>query len=287
MNQGEIKNKYWVLLFALMLLTIFVWVFVIENTNSGELSVSFLNIGQGDAIFIETPHKNQILIDGGPPNGKVLRELRKQMPFYDRFIDVVIATHPDIDHIGGLVGVLSRFNIGVVLDSGLPSKTSAYIQKEKIISEKNIKNIFARRGMKLILDDGIVMDILFPDRDLGNVDSNTNSIVVRLTYGDTEFLFSGDSPQKIEKYVVSLDGENLLSDVLKLGHHGSKTSSSEEFLSAVNPQYTIVSAGVDNKYGHPHPDVVKRAQGIGAEVLSTQNLGTITFITDGRTLKIK
>jgi competence protein ComEC len=280
------EHKKWYFLLILFLATLFVW-FLLFQEKRESLSVSFLDVGQGDAVFIETPHGNQILIDGGPPNKKVLRELGKKMPFYDRHIDVVIGTHPDADHIGGFIDVLKRFNTGIFIDPGVSSDTPIFQEVENIILEKKIKNIIAKRGMKLLIDDGAYIDILFPDRDVSRLDTNDASIVARLLYGDHEFLLTGDSPQKIEKYLSYLDGKNLESDVLKVGHHGSKTSTSGEFLSAVKPKYAVISSGKDNSYRHPHKEILDRLGDFGVQVLRTDTLGTITFKTDGKIMTIK
>ena len=276
----------WYCIALLFLATFCIW-FLIYQGSSKTLSVSFLDVGQGDSIFIETPSKNQILIDGGPPNKKVLRELGKKMPFYDRHIDVVIGTHPDQDHIGGFIDVLNRFKIGIFLEPGLPNDTSVYKEIVNLISEKKIKNIIAKRGMRLLLDEEAYMDIIFPDRGVSGFDTNDASIIARLVYGDHEFLLTGDSPQKIEKYLAYVDGKNLESDVLKAGHHGSKTSTSGELLSVVNPKYVVISSGKENSYGHPHEEVLNRLKDFKVGILRTDTLGTITFETDGKTMKIK
>jgi len=266
----------------LALLNALVWYFVFTESPHA-LSVSFLNVGQGDAIFIEAPNGSQVLIDGGPANGAVLRELAKVMPIYDRYIDVVIATHPDADHIGGLNEVFKRFQIGLLLESGLSKDTGIFLAEEKTITENKIKHINARRGMKLDLGGGAVLTILFPDRDLpSTVDANDGSITALLSYKKETFLFTGDAPQKIEKYLVALDGKNLDIDVLKAGHHGSKTSTSDIFLRATTPVYTIISAGENNRYGHPHADTLARLRTASTTVLRTDELGTITFKTDGK-----
>jgi competence protein ComEC len=281
------KISKWQILLVFLFLNALVWYAVISETPNGVLAVSFLDVGQGDAIFIESPNGNQILIDGGPPNGTVLRELGKHMPFYDRYIDVVLATHPDADHTGGLIDVLSRYDVGIVIDTGLPHDTNIYNQKERIISEKNIKRISGRRGKRVILEEGIYMDILFPDRDVEGFSPNDASIITQLVYGDHEFLFTGDAPKKMEDYIVGLDGENIESDVLKAGHHGSKTSNGDALLGYAKPQYVVISAGQDNRYGHPHEEVLTRFTEYGVTVFRTDELGTVTFETDGRSLSIK
>ena len=253
--------------------------------KSDELVVAFLDIGQGDSIFIQSPSGEQMLIDGGR-DGKVLRELAKVMPFYDHHIDVVLATHPDADHIGGLINVLKRYDVDYIFRPGVQSDTPATESLLKLIAGDKAKEVLARRGMVIDLGAGVFVEILFPDRDASSFDTNIASIVVRLTYGETSFLLTGDAPIAIEKYLVSLDGHRLHSNVLKLGHHGSKTSSSDLFLGFVDPEYAVISAGKDNGYGHPNNEVLDRLERFNIKTLSTITHGTTIFKTDGTTLRV-
>ncbi|MEK7150287.1 MAG: ComEC/Rec2 family competence protein [Patescibacteria group bacterium] len=273
------KFKLYFLL-GFLVVNVLIWHTVVTEDRRGVLKVSFLDIGQGDAIFIEAPNGNQVLIDGGS-NKAVLKELGKVMPFYDRTIEAVIATHPDKDHIGGLIEVLKNYRTDFVMEPGVSSDTGAFQELEKTIKEKNLPKILARRGMSLSLGEGVYLNILFPDRDNEDWETNTASIVTKLTYGDTSFLLTGDSPIAIEKYLSMIDGKNLKSDVLKAGHHGSRTSTSESFASLVSPEYAVISAGKDNRYGHPHKEVLDILEKIKATILKTYELGTISFSSDG------
>jgi len=283
------------LLIVLILGTFFSVYILARESRNNILTVAFLNIGQGDAIFIEASNGNQVLIDGGPGRS-ILRELSKVMPFYDKSIDVVIATHPDADHISGLNDVLGKYKVGLFMEPGVESETGVYKELEKIvdqkISENKIKKIEARRGMQIDLGKGVVLEILFPDRDPRGMETNTASIVARLVYGENEFLLTGDSPISIENYLVSLEDAHqgdldIRSDVLKAGHHGSRTSTSEEFLKSVAPEYVVISAGVKNKYGHPHQEVLDIINNFGAKILRTDMNGRIIFKSDGVNLSIK
>jgi len=287
-----------VLLLTATLLFYIAW----QEENKGILTVAFLNVGQGDAIFIEAPSGNQVLIDGGPSKA-VLRELSKVMPFYDRSIDVVLATHADQDHVGGLPDVLNKYKVNIFMETGVPGESSSYKELEKIVdpafatpfaqgyggSKKATagwpKRILARRGMEIDLGGGAILQILFPDRDPSGMETNTSSIVARLVYGENEFLLTGDSPQAIENYLVSLGG--LTSDILKAGHHGSKTSTGVAFISAVSPEYVVISAGKDNRYGHPNQEVLDTITGFGAQILRTDQSGRIIFKSDGVNLEVK
>ena len=267
------------------MINIFIWHTVATEDRQGQLKVSFLDIGQGDAIFIEAPNGNQVLIDGGS-NKAVLKELGKVMPFYDRTIDAVIATHPDKDHIGGLIEVLKNYHADMVMEPGVSSDTGAYQELERVIKDKNLPKILARRGMSLNLGDGARLNILFPDRNTEGWETNTASIVAKLVYGNNSFLLTGDSPLAIEKYLSMIDGRYLKSDVLKAGHHGSRTSTSESFASLVSPEYAVISAGKNNKYGHPHKEVLDILEKTKSAVLKTYDKGTITFNSDGENVRL-
>ncbi len=264
---------------ALCVCTVVGYVYISHREHY--LTVAFLDVGQGDSIYIEAPDGAQLLIDGG--NGKaVLRGLGSVMPFFDRSIDVVIATHPDEDHIGGLPEVFKRYRVGTYIDPGLNDHSATYETILHQVSDARIPHLVATRGMRIPLDNDVFLDILFPDRPLEGVDTNTASVVARLTYGTTSFLLTGDSPQAIEQYLVALDGPALRSNVLKLGHHGSRTSSSEVFLTTVRPSLAIISAGKDNRYGHPHKEVLDRLAKLHIPSRSTITEGSIILKSDGQ-----
>ncbi len=278
-------NRRSYILLVLLFFNLLVWFGVAQATPSAQLKVAFLDIGQGDSILIESPTGGQVLIDGGSGR-QVLRALGKQMAFSDRFIDVVIATHPDADHIGGLPSVLERYRVGSFIETGLRSSTTPDQLFLETIAKQKIPILIAWRGMKINLGGGAVLEILFPDRDPVEMETNTSSVVAKLTYGATDFLLTGDSPIAIERYLVGLDGDKIDVEVLKAGHHGSKTSTSQEFVSQTSPDYAVISAGFNNRYGHPHPEVVERLRASGAQVLNTAKVGTILFTTDGTSLKL-
>ena len=280
-------KRYWrESLFAILLaLSLVVWVLVYQH-KTGLLKVYFLDVGQGDAIFVETPSRRQILIDGGR-NKKVVSELGRIMSFGDRSIDVVIATHPDADHIGGLPEVASRFDIGVYLEPGVESENSFDDELHARLEDKNTQTLLARRGTVINFGDGARLTILFPDQDVSNWETNDASVVARLDYGESSFLFTGDSPIRIENTLIYQSKQFLDTDVLKVGHHGSRTSTSLSYAEAVFPEYAVVSAGRDNTYGHPHKEVLNILAKIGAKVVSTAESGTLEFETDGEMLRLK
>ncbi|XKT75247.1 MAG: ComEC/Rec2 family competence protein [Patescibacteria group bacterium UBA2103] len=245
------------------------------------LEVTFLDVGQGDAIYIKAPNGNDVLIDGGA-NASVLRELSKRHSYFDRDIDVVIGTHPDKDHIGGLVDVFDRYNVSYFLDPGVTNTTNVYTELMERVSDEGTY-VVARKGMKVVLGTDVYIEILFPDREIkGGV--NNASVVTRLVYKDTSVLLTGDAGVSIEKFLI---GENIKSTILKAGHHGSKTSSDFEFVKAVDPEFIVISAGKDNRYGHPHEEVLRVFESIKAKTLATYEQGSLVFFSDGEKFFLK
>lgn len=282
--QSFVKNLKWWLLLGLILTTFFIWSAVLAEERGGTLTVAFLDVGQGDATYIEAPNGNQVLIDGGAGK-QVLGGLTKLMSVHDRSIDIVIATHPDADHIGGLSEVLERYDVTAILRSGAINDTNVFRTLNATIEEQGVTETVARRGMQMVLDEDVRLEILFPDRDVSGTDPNEASVIAQLVYGETEIMLTGDASKGIENYLVSLYGKGLQSDVLKVGHHGSKTSSSQNFIGFVSPEYAVISAGCDNRYGHPHQEVLATLAQFDIKTLSTCVDGTIVFETDGDTLR--
>lgn len=250
-----------------------------DRDNSEVLKVVFLDVGQGDAIFIEAPNGKQMLIDGGP-DASVLSRLSSVMPFGDRFIDLILITHADMDHIGGLYPVLENYKIGRIVENGLGGETDIYKNLENKIIENKIERIVARRGMKVLLDQNknIYFDILFPDRDVSLLESNDGSIVGKLVYGNNSFMMTGDASTYTENIIKwNEDKEFLHSQVLKLGHHGSHTSNNILWLESVNPDIAIISVGENNRYDHPHKDVLDKLDSLNIPYLLTYEKGNILF----------
>ena len=254
-----------------------------QKTNCECLLVSFLDVGQGDSILIETPDGFEMLVDGGA-NAAVLRELSKQRSFFDRDIDVVVATHPDLDHIGGLVDVLKRYRVRTIIMTENEGESGAAVAFASAAPKEGAEIILADAGQTLQLGADTTVQIFSPTGDESKLESNTASIVLRVVYGDTSFMLTGDAPQEIEDYLVKTYATQLDSDVLKLGHHGSKTSTSDLWLDTVTPSYAVVSAGLDNRYGHPHQDVMQRVFARNIQTSHTGTDGTVTFQSDGKTV---
>lgn len=278
-------------LFALTLLVFItgsIWYVAKEFEHEQVLTVAFLDVGQGDAVFIESPSGKQMLIDGGPDK-RVIQQLSYVMPFFDKSIDVILNTHPDKDHIGGLPEVLRRYAVSYVLDPGAESDSGTYGYYAQLVAQEvqnGGKYIEARRGQIINFQDGAYVRILFPDRNMDGVTNDNNaSVIVQVVYGDTEVMLTGDAPQSVEKYLVTLDGTTLESDILKAGHHGSRTSSALEFVRTVSPQWAIISAGKNNSYNHPHKEVVGLFASSSIQALGTYDFGTIIFESDGKMLQ--
>lgn len=274
-------------------MNIIAWSVVWDLNKPGFLEVVFFDIGEGDSIFIETPQRHQILIDGGPTSA-ILEKLVDEMPFFDRTIDLIILTHPEKDHLFGLLEVLKRYKVKNILWTGIIRETAEWQEWKRLIEKEGAEIKITQSGQKIIFpvvqnsyDRGnfgqLVLNILFPSENLeGHVlkDSNDTSIVAKLVFREISFLFTGDITKRAEK------GLMVDSDVLKVAHHGSKSSSGSDFLEAVSPEIAVISAGKDNRYGHPHQEVLETLERYGITVLRTDRNGDIKIISDGSNLKI-
>ena len=285
-SQSDYKTKRvwfsYLVLFLIVGLAVIIYPTLRETSGiEKHLAVTIFDVGQGDSALIETPNGIQILIDGGPDN-TVLRKLAKQLGFFDRDLDLLIATHPDRDHIAGLNDVLGRYLVTeIVMTEKLGSSVAAEVFFN-LVNESSAKVVYARSGQVYQFSDGVKLEILFPDRSAADFESNTASIIAKLQYGEIGFMFTGDSPKQIEDYLVQTYGDSRLeSEMLKLGHHGSDTSTSRPFLKATRPEIAVVSAGKNNRYGHPSEAVLDRLKEEEITVLDTASLGDITFYSDG------
>lgn len=279
---SDTSRKNYVLLFFLLILVVLSLYLLHLDLKSRKTGLTFamLDVGQGDALFIESPTGTQVLVDAGPAR-KILGPLSRVMSPFDRSIDAVVITNPDADHISGFSDILKRYKVGLVLEPGTINDSKVYKNLKDKVDSKNIPNILAKKGMKLDLGGGVFVDILFPDRDVSTWDSNDGSVVARLSYGDTSIMLTGDSTIKTEKIILEqLKNEELKSTILKVGHHGSRTSSGDVFVKAVTPAYALISDGKDNKYGHPHGEVLDVLSSVGAKILRTDMLGNIIMKCD-------
>ena len=249
----------------------------ITSPSGSEMRVHFMNVGQGDSILIQSPNGKAMLIDGGVKGegDNVVAYIREQGVSE---LDYVVATHPDADHIGGLIAVLNSISIDNFIDSGKVHTSQTYEEMITLIGDKNISYIVPTIGQKIALDDEIDLTVLSADE--GALDNNEASIVLKARYGDVSFLFTGDAGIEMEQQMMAT--QNVQATILKAGHHGSNTSSSPAFIEAVSPQATILSYGQDNKYGHPHFDVIESLQAVGSKIYGTAEEGHIVVTTDGK-----
>ncbi|PIR91905.1 MBL fold metallo-hydrolase [Candidatus Falkowbacteria bacterium CG10_big_fil_rev_8_21_14_0_10_44_15] len=265
-------------------------VFIYFYHPSPKLVINFLDVGQGDGSFIKTPFGQNIIIDGGDGQ-KILPELGRVLPFYDRTIDLMILTHPHEDHIGGLVKILGRYRVQKILATGVAHNTPTYLAWLEAVKRKNIPLVIIDRPQEINLGPDLKMEILWPQASLLNqeIDNlNNSSIVLELIYQEQKFLFMGDAENALTPSLLS-QGERGLSetDVLKVAHHGSDDATSEEFLQIVKPKTAVISVGKDNTFGHPSLRTIKRLEKLGAEVYRTDNNGWVKIISDGVNLDIK
>ncbi len=263
-------------------------------TNEDRLHVVFFDVGQGDAIFIETPGGRQMVVDGGADPLLMTRLLGERMRFTDRHLDIVAATHPNSDHIGGLVQVLERYDVGAVLERRIEYESGTYQAWERAVKEEETGGamvIEARAGQVIALDRDVLVEVLGPPSELlrgTESDADNASLVLRLVYGEVSMLLTGDIFAEGERALVAR-GAEVDSDVLKVPHHGSDSSSTSVFLNAVSPAAGVISVGEGNRYGHPHAEVLERLREIVDDgmLFLTAERGSVEFISDGETLWVR
>lgn len=240
------------------------------------MNVHFLDVGQGDAILIRTPERQNILIDGGEDN-KLLSEIAKVLPWWEREIDYLVITHYHADHMMGFPELLNKYKVkNVLVTAHRPDDFLYKLWIEKLI-EKNIEPTIVKAGEKFVVSNDLYWQIILADST--HEDYNDNSLVIRLSYKDQNFMLMGDLGIEGEHKIIA-SGIDISADYLKVGHHGSRYSSSKEFLEVVHPTICIIQSGLDNKHGHPHQEAVDRLESIGCQIMNTQNLGLISFEID-------
>lgn len=254
-----------------------------SSLPDGRLHVAFLDVGQGDAILITTPRGGQILVDGGPAPSTVLTALGWHMPFWDRTLDLVVNTHPEEDHLAGLIAVLERYQVKQVLMPPVEARSTLYVAWDTMLQRSGVRPVVARSGMRIGTSDGVSIEVLHPTGNPDYTRVNDYSLVLRVTLGDICFLLTGDITSEVEHELLAYH-PGLRATVLKIPHHGSTTSSSPTFLQAVQPRFAVLSVAADNTLNLPAEEVLQRYQTMGILVMRTDQNGTIEFITDGKRL---
>jgi len=241
-----------------------------------DIKIIFLDVGQGDAILIEEG-ANQVLIDGGRSGRTLLEKLGENMPFWDRKIETMIVTHPDADHYGGLISVLDRYEVKNIIKTDATKDSKEWKIFEEKISNENAENIRSIYGMNIIFANGANFQTIYPFKKIENSkNSNKDSVVARLDFGENSFLFTGDITSETEKLLVD-SGIDVNVDVLKLAHHGSKNSSNDKFLDKTSPEDAIISVGAKNSYGHPHKEVLEKLKNRLVRIWRTDEDGDIIY----------
>lgn len=268
----------------LLLLAVNVVLIIIAvSENRDETRVHFFDVGQGDAIYIRTANSHDIVVDSGPSDA-ILSKLGKAMPFYDRKIDILIVSHPHADHITGAIAVLKQYRVKTVYLSGARHTTHEYLELLRFLGEhKEIAKVKVDRPMIARLGEKTALSFLYPDFDVSSKTAplfiknnlNNTSVVVKFTHNGKSALLTGDIEKEVEEYLLE-KGVDVSAYVLKVAHQGSRTSSTEPYLTAVRPGLAVISVG-KNDYGHPHPEVVERLRSFGIQTLRTDEEGDIEF----------
>ena len=263
----------------------------VAQQSEGMLHVYFLDVGQGDSVLIVTPGGRQVLVDGGPGPLGAASALGQRLGPGDRDLDLVVLTHPDEDHFRGLLEVVERYRVEPVLEGVSPTENPLFLEWTRVLEERGTRRVQGVQGQAVQLDEATRLEVLAPPpgsiRGAGSP-TNNNGLVLKLRYGRISFLLAADIEVEAEDHLLD-QWVSLESTVLKVAHHGSRTSSTPGFLAAVGPAATVISVGTDNRHGHPHPEVMARLEGALGEgrTYLTSERGQVEFITDGQRLWVK
>ena len=280
------NNPVFIILNILVCLNTLAWIAVYDLSQQ-DLQVIFFDVGQGDATLIRTPHGHHILIDGGP-SSVVLEKLGQEMPFWSRELDLIILTHPHYDHMAGMIEVIKNYRVKNVLWTGVLTDTIAFGRWQELLEEGEFDIHIARAGQR-IYGGPVVLQIFHPFENLENQtvsNLDDTSIVVKTVFEEKSFLFTGDAFQAVEMALLE-KGLDVSSSVLQVGHHGSRTSTAQDFVRAVSPQIAIISAGRDNRHGHPHKETLDTLGLYEAVILRTDEQGDIKIFSDGTNYLIR
>lgn len=274
-----------------LIMSFFLIFFVYLKYDDGKMHLVICDVGQGDAIFIRTPEGADILIDGGPDK-KVLECLSDNMPFWDRTLEVVILTHPDSDHLTGVVDVIKRYKVIKFLTQSRPGKTDIYQLFTNVLADKKLSANHLSAGDKLILKSGVSLKVLWPKevskteiaQKVSNVPLNESSVIILLKYENFEALLTGDAGSQVMDMIAEEAGDI---DVLKVPHHGSKTGMSSHFLNSIDAEIAIISSGKNNRYNHPAEESLDLLSKANVKTYKTDDLGQIEIVSDGMTHNIE
>ncbi len=276
------KNELIFLFLIIFFLNFLIYVEIFKLLFDNNAKIYFLNVGQGDSQLIILPKNIKILIDGGPLNKNLLLNLDKILPFYDRYIDLVINTHPQLDHYGGFLELFKRYQIGYFINNGQESNNVYYFNFKKIILDKKIKTISLDFDDKIVYKNA-VLKTLWPKKIIAG-DFNDNSLVFLFIFKNIKTLFTSDISAKVEKELISYLDKI---DILKVAHHGSKNSNSLDFLNFIQPYLAVIEVGKNN-YGHPHSQTLKNLNLVNSQILRTDVNGLIRIeLKDNKIIKIK
>jgi competence protein ComEC len=268
-------NRHKLVVFSLLFLSIFVWssVFRLPDDN---LHIKVLDVGQGDSVLIRTPAGYKILVDGGPSD-KVLDYLGEELPFYDKTLDLVVLTHPQSDHLTGLIEVAKRYNIKNLWVNYTENTTPEYEEWENSLNEKGLQETIVWSGDRLVFSDEVVLEVIWPRGELASDDLNTASIVIMLDYRDFEGILTGDADSQVQPFTSS--SSEL--EFLKVPHHGSKEALDETYLNELSPEISVISVSSRNKYGHPHNNLLDQLYNNESQVYRTDQNGMVEIVTNG------
>lgn len=277
---ARLRNKLVLIIFSGLILTgFFIWLAIFETWPTSKIKISFFDVGQGSAIFLAAQNGNQVLVDGGPSDA-ILAKLGENLPLFDKKIELLILTHPDSDHLNGLIEVLKKYEVGAVLESGIDNNSSNYLFWHKLLKENNVPVYFAYLGQTIKIADGLQIKILAPLVKIAGwsfESTNNTSIAGKIIYGRNSLIFTGDA-EKAEETQLIFSGLNLKAQILSVGHHGSKNSSSDDFLAAVGARTAVIQVGKNNRYGHPSQEALERLK--NSEIWRTDLSGDINFECD-------
>jgi len=282
---SEIKNWVILIFIFLFVLDCFVWSEIVFNGKSKNPEIYFLNVGQGDSEMVVLQNNVKVLIDGGPDK-KILENIPEVLSYFDRHIDLVVMSHPQLDHFGGLIEVLKRYQVGAFIWNGIENNTESFAELKKVIKENNIPQIILAEGDKIKYQEN-EFKVLFPSGNLLATDNkkniNDDALVLELASPNGSALFTADIGKNIEDYLIGK--YNLNVDILKVGHHGSKTSSVAEFLKSVSPKISVIEVG-KNSYGHPTKEALARLSDVGSKIFRTDKNGIIKLVLDNNKINV-